>query len=275
MAYIDKISNEQIPSPSSGSSPAPTTLLNGATRNAEPVGSESTIHDVPYSQGQINKEVLDKYGSGDITTYMGDGAVSQLSQFLNRSDVPEDRKQALLAQMHGLVNQLPENSPMDKFSSFVIGTSNYQKAMQKLSGELGTLLSNAINANYEEHYNSAPAQSDRQRSAGVNSDLAGLSGDASGQATDTNEMAPSYPGLSEPIEPSTFMDVAMQGVQIITGFVGQIQGWISNDINNATAEVMLDNQVRENVRNTFASVIQDKDQLDMETFKFVRDYYNH
>ena len=252
-------------------------------RQSNPDGSVSTLNTFsPSKSGEVitpapslsddQAAISSQYGLGDLYKYAG-GSFSQLTSWLSRSDVPEDRKSALIAKLNGLISSLPEHSGLDLFSESIIGTSNYQKAMQKLSGDIGLAISDSINGNYEEVLNSASSRVDRERQAGINPDLAGISGDVAGQATDTNEMASGYTGLSDPIDPSQFMSAAFQGVQLITGFVGQIQGWISNDISNASAEVLLDNQVRDNVRNTFASVIQDKDQLDMETFKFVRDYY--
>lgn len=226
------------------------------------------------SQSDSQAQIAARYGLGELYKYAG-GSYSQLTDWLSRSDVPEDRKQALIAQLNSLINSLPEHSGMDLLSEQIIGTSNYQKAMQKLSGELGSLISTSINANYEEKYNSAVAQSGRERQAGINTDLAGISSEAAGSATDNNEMAAAYQGLSEPIDAAQFANVGIQGIQMIIGFAGQVQGWISNDISNAVSEVALDNTVRDNIRNAFAGVVQDKDTLDLKAIQYVQDYYSN
>lgn len=232
-------------------------------RQANPDGSVSdmvngdVITPAPQlPEGQTSTQV-GKYNLGDLYKYMG-GSYSLLTDWLSRPDVPDDRKAALVSSLLGKINSLPEHSGLDLLSEQVIGTSNYQKAMQKLSGELSTALDTAINGNYEEGYNSEAQQAARAREAGVNPDLSGVS---PGQATDTNEMATPYAGLSEPVEPSQFVNFGFQGVQLIAGFVGQFQQWINNDITNSLHEVALDDAMRNNIRESFAAAAQDKDTL--------------
>ena len=261
-------------------------LSSGSVRRNGGVGSSSGYASIPNSdlngrdfelteQGQLDAQTLQQYGIEHINNYIGTTASSQLSAFLSNKQIPQGRKQALLAELSGMMSNLPEHSFMDKFSESVIGTSNYQKAMQKLSGELGTIISKYINANYEEDYNSAVSQAGREHQAGINTDLAGISSDAAGSATDNNEMATGYEGLSQPIEPAHYAQVGIQGIQMIIGFAGQVQGWIANDISNAVSEVALDNNVRDNIRNAFAGVVQDKDTLDLKAIQYVQDYYSN
>lgn len=235
--------------------------------------TEGDITPAP-SQSEVQSQLASQYGLGELYKYAG-GSYQQLTDWLSRSDVPEDRKQALIAKLNSLITSLPEHSGLDVFSEHVIGTSNYQKAMQKLSGEIGQAINDAINANYEEVYNSAPAQAGRERQAGINPDLAGISSDAAGSATDYNEMSSGYEGLQDPLNVGEFASFGMKGIELILGFAGQIQGWISNDISNAASEVVLDNSVRDNIRNAFAGVVQDKDSLDMKSIQFVQDYYSN
>lgn len=237
--------------------------------------TSSPEEDLAY-QEQWNKieQMRSKYNYNtrlyDLVNY------HDLYNFLMSESIPEERKQAVLAQLNSIASSLPEHSWTDEWSEGLFGTSNYKKTLLQMSGQAGKLIGEAINSNYEEKYNAASAQADRERQAGINPDIAGVSSQAAGAATDTNEMSAPFQApdsMSGDAILSGFSNTVMSGLQLITGFVGQIQNWISSDISNATNEVLLDNEVRKNIREAFTTVINDEDQLNMQTFKLVRDYY--
>lgn len=188
-----------------------------------------------------------------------------LVKLLNDPKIPEDRKMALVAQINGLQQNLPDNSWLDQWSESFIGTSNYRKSMNEISGNIGKLIGDVINANYEEDYNDSISKVSRERAAGLNPDLAGVSGDAAGSATDANEMATPYTApasMDGSAVLGNFTDIGVKGVQLITGFVGQVQGWVQSDIANSLSEVALDDALRDNIRKSFSTLANDPDALD-------------
>ena len=197
-----------------------------------------------------------------------------LVKLLNDPKIPEDRKMALVAQINGLQQNLPDNSWLDQWSESFIGTSNYRKSMNEISGNIGKLIGDVINANYEEDFNDEVSQAQRARAAGVNTDLSGVN---PSQATDSNEMATPYTAPSSmdgSVVLGNITDLGVKGVQLITGFVGQVQGWVQSDIANSLSEIALDDALRDNIRKSFATVTNDPDALDAGMIEAIKARYS-
>lgn len=203
---------------------------------------------------------MQPYGEDTWLHQLSPELLRQVQLFIDNPDIAQARKDAFLAQVAGLQSNFTEPGWLDGLSETFIGTSNHLKQLQALSNQIGDLIGEYSTTQYEEDYDSAPAQAARERSAGVNPDLAGVE---PGVSSDSSPMGltPSEP-LGNPLTFGEFVDVGLKGVELISGFVGQVQGWVQSDIANSLSEIALDDALRENIRKSFATVTNDPDMLD-------------
>lgn len=89
-----------------------------------------------------------------------------------------------------------KNSFWDEIANMFGAKTPYEKESERLKAEEDAFFNNLLNADYEEKYNSAAAQAERQRDAGINPNLAD---------------SPLAPGEASQIDDSTLGGVAGEG----------------------------------------------------------------
>lgn len=154
---------------------------------------------------------------------------AQIKDFLNSSGIPQERKNAFLSSLGGLSSSLPSQSGLDSFSEMILGTSNYQRAMNQYGSQVGALLAQYLNTDYQEDYDTALSQAARERQAGVNPNIQGntdpgSAADFDDQATNIQSPSSVYP------DTSNFIPQLLSAVQGMFGFVSAFQGLIKNGV---------------------------------------------
>lgn len=196
-------------------------------RRTTSVGIDNTMPSDSSNAYAQSLGLVNAYNKSSLSA----GLIEQIDSFLNNPSIPQPRKDAFLSSINGLSSSLPSESFPDRLSQSILGTSNYQKAMNAYGSQVGALLAQYMNTDYQENYDSAVSQESRLRAAGINPNI-GNAVDAGNSADFDDQSSPAMSPSSviPSFAPSDLLPQLLSVVQGTLGFVSSVQGLIRNGV---------------------------------------------